>query len=226
MDNKINTYEALLFDLDGTLFETGEFAIPAFIKTFERLQSQGRYSGPIPTAEAIVSTFGMVMDDLWHQLIPDAHPNVLLEAGNILVDEEVALLQSGVGNLYEGVVETLRRLKDSGKRLYVASNGGERYVKAVVHYKGLDDLISYAYTAGEFATRRKEELVARILTDIGTKRAIMVGDRQSDVVAGKTNGLPVIGCDFSGFGAVTELSNADYVIRKFTELLDVMEKLG
>jgi len=49
--------------------------------------------------------------------------------------------------------------------------------------------------------------------------ACMIGDRASDIEAGKMNGLFCIGCAYSGFGSVQELQEADMVIHSFEELL-------
>ncbi|MOA70685.1 bifunctional 5'-methylthioadenosine/S-adenosylhomocysteine nucleosidase/phosphatase [compost metagenome] len=52
----------------------------------------------------------------------------------------------------------------------------------------------------------------------------MVGDRSSDVEAGKKNGQTVIGCAYAGFGNGTELQGADVLITNFDELLDLYDK--
>jgi adenosylhomocysteine nucleosidase len=44
----------------------------------------------------------------------------------------------------------------------------------------------------------------------------MIGDRFSDIEAGKQNGLTTIGCHF-GFGHQSEIAEADYHIHEFTE---------
>ncbi|MNP49278.1 bifunctional 5'-methylthioadenosine/S-adenosylhomocysteine nucleosidase/phosphatase [compost metagenome] len=54
--------------------------------------------------------------------------------------------------------------------------------------------------------------------------AWMVGDRSSDVEAGKKNGQTVIGCAYAGFGNGTELQGADVLITNFDELLDLYDK--
>ncbi|MFC4765983.1 HAD family hydrolase [Effusibacillus consociatus] len=103
-------------------------------------------------------------------------------------------------------------------RLYIASNGGEPYVKGVARAKGIDSYFDRIYSAGEFKTSRKEELVEKLLLDTEERDAVMVGDRKSDVRAGKANGLFVIGCDF-GFARPGELDGADRIIRRFEEIL-------
>jgi phosphoglycolate phosphatase-like HAD superfamily hydrolase len=50
----------------------------------------------------------------------------------------------------------------------------------------------------------------------------MVGDRHSDVEAGKVNRLTVIGCQF-GFADAVELKEADYLISQFDEILEIVK---
>jgi len=75
------------------------------------------------------------------------------------------------------------------------------------------------YSAGRFQTSTKNDLVAKLLADYQVERAVMVGDRHSDMEAGATNGLFTIGCDF-GFANPGELDGANAVITKFPQLLD------
>ncbi|MNC24174.1 bifunctional 5'-methylthioadenosine/S-adenosylhomocysteine nucleosidase/phosphatase [compost metagenome] len=74
------------------------------------------------------------------------------------------------------------------------------------------------YSAGEFQTSSKVDLVHLLLERHGVRNAWMVGDRSSDVEAGLKNGLTVIGCDYAGFGDGSELNGSHTRIRDFAEL--------
>lgn len=52
----------------------------------------------------------------------------------------------------------------------------------------------------------------------------MVGDRSSDVEAGKMNHQTVIGCAYAGFGRDEELAGSDALISEFAELLRLYEE--
>jgi phosphoglycolate phosphatase len=206
----------MIFDLDGTLFQTEKLAIPAFRRTYERLHATGIWN-EYPTDEQITSVFGLTTSELWKALLPDANDEERALADEILLEEELAHLEKGYGQLYPQVPETLSYLKSRGIRLYIASNGGERYVKGVAQAMKIDSFFTRIYSAGEYKTARKEELIAKLLADDGSGLAVMVGDRRSDVKAGKANGLYVIGCDF-GFARENELEGADKIIHDFTQL--------
>jgi phosphoglycolate phosphatase len=61
--------------------------------------------------------------------------------------------------------------------------------------------------------------VRMLLVEYELQSAWMVGDRSSDVEAGKENQLFVVGCSYADFGNSKELDEADIVIGTFADLL-------
>jgi adenosylhomocysteine nucleosidase len=51
----------------------------------------------------------------------------------------------------------------------------------------------------------------------------VVGDRLSDIMAARANGLTSIGCRFD-FAQEAELKEADYVVNHLSEVLDIVLK--
>jgi phosphoglycolate phosphatase len=212
--------EAMLFDLDGTLFQTETLLLPAYHATFDELRAKGLFEGETPPEERILGALGMLLEHIWMRVMPEAPIAAHKEADKLLIKYQIQGLEEGRGALYEGVAETLQILHDKGVRLFVASNGLEPYVKEVMAYKGLAPIFEGLYSAGEFQTRSKVDLVKILLETYGIKSAWMVGDRSSDVEAGLQNNLTVVACDYAGFREAGELEGAHIRIRKFTELLD------
>jgi phosphoglycolate phosphatase len=214
--------QALIFDLDGTLFKAEILTVPAFQMTFEQLREEGLYAGDIPPAERFLENVGALLSEIWARVLPN-HSHETRERANVLLLEyQMKLLRDGVGELYEGVEETLKNLHDQGYKLFVASNGVEDYVKVVVQNMGLSPLFTAIYSAGEFQTQSKVELVRRLVETYRIESAWMCGDRLSDVEAGVQNGLYVVGCNYGDFHAERELQNADVVITSFTNLPDCL----
>ncbi|MCD1258857.1 HAD family hydrolase [Paenibacillus athensensis] len=210
----------MLFDLDGTLFRTETLLLPAYRATFDELRRQGLYSGETPPEERILSCLGMLLDEIWLRVMPEASAEARAEADKLLLRYQIEGLHSGEGELYEGVAETLRELQARGIRLFVASNGLEHYVKHVVEAKRIGVFFEDLYSAGRFQTRSKVDLVKLLLDHSGVRSAWMVGDRSSDVEAGLRNGLTVAACDYAGFRAPGELDGAQLRISRFAELLE------
>ncbi|NGQ97147.1 HAD-IA family hydrolase [Brevibacillus sp. SYP-B805] len=208
---------AVLFDMDGTLLMTEQLATPAFKRTFADLRDRKLWDGETPSDEQFTNVLGMTIQQLWDTLLPGADRHVKETANEWMLKHEIDLLKEGACELYPGVREQLQLLHAEGIALFVASNGLEAYIDAVCEQFQLKPLFTDLYSAGRFHTKSKTDLVAKLLADYPIAQAVMVGDRHSDVEAGKKNGLFTIACDF-GFAKPGELEGADAIIRQFSEL--------
>jgi phosphoglycolate phosphatase-like HAD superfamily hydrolase len=215
---------AILFDMDGTLLQTEKLSTPAFQQTFAQLREQGLWNGPTPDEQAFVSVLGMTTEQVCHTLLPGADEKTRETADRLLLENEIRLIGERATDLYPGVRETLQHLYACRIPLFVVSNGREQYIETICDEYEIKRYFTDLYSAGRFATRSKNRLVAKLLRDYQIKQAVMVGDRRSDMEAGKSNGLYTIGCDF-GFAAEGELEGADAVINSFPSLLDHLPPL-
>ncbi|MNV84685.1 Haloacetate dehalogenase H-2 [compost metagenome] len=136
---------------------------------------------------------------------------------------EIEGLEAGISTLYPGVEGTLRKLKERGVRLFVCSNGLEDYIHSIVTVHRLQDVFEGLYSAGGQGTSTKVQLLRLLLDHFGIGKAWMVGDRSSDVQAGKENGQTVIGCGYAGFGRDEELKGSDVIISSFDELIGLYD---
>lgn len=214
-----NKPDALIFDIDGTLFQTESILEEVYHQTFQQLKEKGYFHGEVPPIEKLYRCLGMILEDIWAELLPEASEKVRDFASKRMLAFEIEALKNGNGNLYPGVAETLLSLHQKGYRLFVASNGLEDYVKGVVKYCGLEGLFEKVYSADEFQTTSKVDLVKLILNNHQPRRAWMIGDRSSDVEAGLENGLFVVGCNYAHFKKAGELDGANLVIHEMKELL-------
>ncbi|MBP1993283.1 HAD family hydrolase [Paenibacillus eucommiae] len=212
--------EAMLFDLDGTLFRSETLLLPAFHAAFDQLKQEGLYAGERPPDSRILGALGMLLEHIWERVLPDASMEARERMNILLLELQVQGLEEGNVDFYEGVAATLKELHAQGIRLFVASNGLEGYVRNVIAIGGLEGLFEGLYSAGEFQTKSKVDLVKLLLDTYGIKSAWMVGDRSSDVEAGIKNGLTVVGCDYAGFRSEGELEGSDICIKSFAELLN------
>lgn len=216
--------EAVIFDMDGTLLETETLLIPVHERVFQTLREEGLYEQETPPIDTLLSCLGMLLDDIWRKVMPDASEEARKRADVLLLQYEMEYLAAGEGLLYPHVEQTLKQLKERGLKLFVASNGLEDYVKGVAHHKGIAELFDGLYSAGEYETASKVDLVARLLKDHDIQTAWMVGDRSSDVEAGKGNGLQTVGCAYATYGRAAELNGADVHISDFRELITLLDK--
>lgn len=211
--------EAMIFDMDGTLFQTETLLLPAYHKLFDILREEGHYEGETPDEELMLGCLGMLLEDIWKIVIPNGTPAAHRRADELLLQLELEGLSNEAAVLYPEVKETLEELHRRGVRLFVASNGLEHYVKGIAEARGIMSFFEGVYSAGEHGTASKVDLVRLLLDEHDIRDAWMVGDRSSDVEAGKENGQTVIGCRYAGFGGEQELKGSDVVIHSFSHLL-------
>jgi phosphoglycolate phosphatase len=112
--------------------------------------------------------------------------------------------------MYPGIDAMLHRIRASGPRVYVATT------KFVDHAEEV--LVAFSlrqHFTGVFGARRdgslgdKRQLLKHIIekTGIDPARAVMIGDREHDMVGAKANGIFSIGVTY-GFGSREELVKA------------------
>lgn len=217
--------KAVLFDMDGTMLKTENIAIPAFQMTFAELRKRGLYSGETPSEEKFLKQLGNTLEAIWETILPNTDWETRLLADRIMLESELEIIRSGGLTFFPGVEDTLRLLKKKGYDLFVASNGLENYISAIVEHSGFGELFTDLYSAGRFQTKTKVDLVAKLLRDYPVTTGCMVGDRKSDVEAGIKNNLPTIGCLF-GYGGQKELEGATYIIESFSELPAIIQLIA
>ncbi|MCX5759866.1 MAG: HAD family hydrolase, partial [Candidatus Hydrogenedentes bacterium] len=190
----------IVFDIDGTLFETRRVTVPAVQRTL------AAYGLPVPDVDTVCRFFGQPNELYLEWLgarIPESHRAEVVDAVNRL---ELELIGTE-GCLYPGVREVLERLAAAGHPLALCSNGPEDYVEAVVEAHGLAPLCAVVRARG---TRYpgKSAMLAEILSLIPARPAVMIGDRRDDVEAAHDNGMRAVAADY-GFGSSAELADAD-----------------
>ncbi|MCF6095193.1 HAD hydrolase-like protein [Microaerobacter geothermalis] len=214
-------YDSVIFDMDGTLLQTEKVAVPAFKMTFDHLRKDGKYNGETPSEDQLISWLGFTLDKIWDGLLPNASYEIKHLANHLMLEYELQILDEGKGELYPGVLETLKELNASGLALFVASNGLDDYIRGVCKSLSIYHLFKDLYSAGRFQIYHKEELVKKLVKDYQLRSSVMVGDRKSDIIAGKKNHLFTIGCDY-GFANDEELKEANVIIQHFDELIPLI----
>ena len=204
----MSTVNLVIFDIDGTLFQTACVTVPAVQQAFVA------FGLTPPSSEAICSFFGRPVEDYesWlASLCPAGIAMELVDTANAL---ELRFIRE-YGKLYPGTREVLSELKAGGYALALCSNGPEPYVEAFVRDHGLGDFFVEVYARGTRYSD-KEEMVGLILKGVGTPRFVLVGDRREDIEAAHTHGGFGIAAVY-GFGNPEEWRGADACIQSIRE---------
>lgn len=190
----------ILFDLDGTLSDSGE--------------------GIINSVKHTLAHFGLAAEPqvLRSFIGPSLAYSFKLHFG--FSDEQIAeairvyrafFEKHGIqqNHLYPGIWELLTELAKSGKKMAIATNKADHYAHQTVKLLKLDEFFPPELVIGAPPGEmhgNKQQAIATLLERLGgtAQEAVMVGDRKFDIAAAKANGLDSIGVTY-GFGEKEEL---------------------
>ncbi|MCP3738632.1 HAD hydrolase-like protein [Rossellomorea sp. BNER] len=214
---------SLIFDMDGTLFQTNKILELSLEDTFHRLRSLNQWDTATPI-DQYREIMGVPLPKVWETLLP-SHSNEVREQVNDYFHEKlIENIKKGKGGLYPNVEEVFNYLRDHNCTIYIASNGLTEYLKAIVSYYHLDHWVTETFSIQQIQSLDKADLVKMIIKKYSIKNAAVIGDRLSDIKAAKENGLVAIGCNFD-FAQEDELTQADIVVDDLLELKTILFKL-
>ena len=199
----------LLFDLDGTLWDSAPAVAEAWNEVFRR-----ECPGLKPlTVDDIHNVMGMTMKEISFALYPDVDIPRRDEIFDICCRHEVEYLYSHCGTLFPDFRSTMESLIAEGYDLAVVSNCQEGYVKAFLVSSGASDLF-IDYEEWEHTGLTKGENIRLVMERNGYAKGVYIGDTQKDRDAALQADVPFIHAAY-GFGTV---STADGVIHSLSDL--------
>src|SRR5262245_27521163 len=202
---------AVLWDLDGTLVDSGEQHFQAWHAIAERL-------GQAMDRERFAESFGKRNDTIITGLLGDAVSAAEVQR---IGDEKEELYRRLVREqgleLLPGARHWLHRLKEEGWRQAVATSGPRANPEAVLPVVGLvaffDDVLG-----AEDATAGKPDpaifLAAGKRVGVGPERAVGVEDSPAGPLASRRAGMRTIGVQSAHFGPL----EADVVVQSLADL--------
>jgi phosphoglycolate phosphatase len=207
--------ELIMFDLDGTLADTG--ADLANSVNFTRAHFN---LGPLPV-QRICGDVGRGAEHLIKKSLPVRDSGHFQEAMRIFLEHyEAHLLDRTI--LYPGAHDVLDHFRR--KKRVVVSNKVQRFSETLVRGLGLGDCFDLIL-GGDSAAEKKPHpaLLALALDRFQTapSSALMIGDGDTDVEAGKRAGVMTCGVTY-GLGDKNQVIGAgpDLLIQHLTELPD------
>ena len=187
----------LLFDLDGTLWDSAPAVAEAWNEVFRR-ESPGL---PPLTVDDIHGVMGMTMKEISQALYPGVALDRRDEIFDLCCRHEVEYLYSHCGALYPDFRAVMESLKAQGYELAVVSNCQTGYVKAFLVSSGASDLF-VDYEEWERTGLAKGENIRLVMARNGYSKGIYIGDTKKDQEAALMARIPFIHAAY-GFGTVT-----------------------
>lgn len=219
------SFEAVLFDLDGTLVATDRYWPDAARAASLRFFADEGIERPVPSGAEWMSMVGLPLGEGFADVLSDLEEDVRGRLMQACIDEEHALLARGQAALLGGVRETLVELKAKGVRLGIASNCGPDYLEVMMDGLGLGEWIEHGRCLGLPGIRTKSDMVEDLLQTFCTRNAVMVGDRPGDRDAAWANGIPHVHIP-RGYGGLREDVAAEMVLDGMDQLVPALGGRG
>lgn len=211
----------ILFDLDGTLTDPKEgitksvqYALKHYNIQVDDLNTLCPFIGP-PLTDSYKKFYGFTDEQAWE--------------GVLIYREYFSERGWHENKEYEGIREMLEALKNSGKILMVATSKPEEFAVKILEHFNLAQYFDFIGGADMEETRsRKGDVVRYVLEHSGlgaeaAERAVMVGDREHDVLGARECGIDCVGVLY-GYGSRQELEacKAAWVVDNVKELEELL----
>lgn len=195
--------KTILFDLDGTLTDSGEGIINCAILALEH------YGLPIPSREEMRTFVG---PPLHESFIRHGVPEEQAEEAIRIYRSRYIPIGAYENTPYPGVRELLETLKAQGHTLFVATSKPEEMSIKILEHFDLAKYFDRICGASMDTSRSSKEAVIAYLIDLNGRadNMVMVGDTKFDIIGAKAHGIPGIGVSW-GYGKVDQMQEAGAV---------------
>lgn len=193
-------YRYLLFDLDGTLTESGEGIMNAAAYAFKAM---GR---AVPDEDRLRAFVGPSLKESFS----------LYDMNEKQIDEAIRQFRVYFADRgwcenrpYPGIPELCEKLCGRGYTMMVATSKLESQAVRIVKHFGLEPFFEATVGSDDITRSGKADVVRYVLNkyDISPSEAVMIGDRFYDVKGAAACGLKTIGVAY-GYGTRQELLDA------------------
>ena len=208
-------YNLCLFDLDGVLTDSGEgitkavrYALNSFGVEVASLSELTKFVGP-PLRDAFREFYNF----------SDA------DAEEAIRKYREYYSKTGIWEnvLYDGIVDALARLKDSGIKIVMATSKPTIFAEKIAVHFGLKQYLDFiAGSELDNSRSRKDEIINYALSILDPERKmlpVMIGDRKHDIIGAQKMEIDSIGVTW-GYGSRSELEEA-----KATKIVDSPNEL-
>ena len=212
-------YNWILFDLDGTLTDPCEGITNSIAYALKKYDIEVNYKkelykfiGP-PLKDSFMKYYGFCET----------------EADRAIAFYREYFRDKGIfeNRVYDGVVDMLENLYSNGKKIVLATSKPEEFAVRILEHFDLKKFFSVIAGASMDSSRSKKgDVIAYALSmceDVAKEAAVMIGDREHDIIGAKENSLKSIGVLY-GYGSEEELktAGADYIVQTPADILKII----
>ena len=189
--------KAIIFDLDGTLWDATEQMMPAW----NRVLLQYNCNRKPMTLEEVRSYMGKTVPEIAELALPELPLQQAIDLINQCSIDELPWLQEHPSTVYPDVPEVLHQLRQD-YQLYIVSNCQDGYIQTFLEVTGLGDCFE-DFTCSGMTGFGKGDNIKLIVQKHNIDRAVYLGDTQGDYNACQKAQVPFIFASY-GMGSVEQ----------------------
>lgn len=209
----------IIFDLDGTLTDSGEGILNSVEMTLRH------FDLPVPDRQALRVFIGPPLRDMFIEYgIPENR-----------VEEAIDIYRSRYNTIgkfentpYPGIPQLLKKLRDRGYHLYVATSKPEHTAVEIMEKFQLAEYFDEICGGTPDGSRdEKSKVIAYLLSKFDhTGKICMIGDTDFDVIGAAAHGIQTIGVSW-GYGTVDSMiaAGAIAIVHTSNELYEKLRNL-
>jgi len=207
----------VLFDMDGVILDSRESILDAMRYT---LNEYGKELAPEDEKKIIGPPLYKIYTEIF-----GFEPDIVVEAMNVY-RKRYSDFSYRLARPFEEIPEMLTELAAHEKKLMLATARMAATAEFMLEVNGIREPFCYVGgldpqgLAGTGSLTSKEDVIRHVLTEndiFDRECAVMIGDREEDILGGKANGLMTVGALY-GFGTGNELAAADHLVSSPAEI--------
>ncbi|GGH02871.1 HAD family hydrolase [Mucilaginibacter phyllosphaerae] len=214
MESLKNKFDSIIFDLDGTLWDSTATVANAWQAA---LKLSPHTTDEVMTQERVRSITGMAYDKIFEKLFPYLNHQQRQEVMQLCSVSELNILHKQGGTLYPNLAGTLAKLSQHYK-LYIVSNCQKGYIELFLDQHNMHPYF-LAHQCYGTKGKPKADNICDIVTDNNLKKPVYVGDTMGDYDAATQAGVPFI---FAAYGFGTVKNGQVATIHNFDELTAIL----
>lgn len=201
----------IIFDLDGTLWDTREVTLKSANVVAARYPNIKEI-----TMKEVEGGMGYSFEETAEIYMPYLDKETREKYFGEIIDTNIELINKEGGTLYEGVKETIIELS-SNYKLGIVTNNNDNYVKSFFKSSGLEEYFTDYMGAASY-NLTKGETIKKLVSKYQEKNNYYVGDIRNDMISSEEAGVTFI---HAKYGFDKELETKYYIIdiRKLPELM-------
>ncbi len=207
----IDKMDSIIFDLDGTLWDSRKEVCIAWNEVLKEYNISREV-----TVDDMTATMGMLLFDIGKTLFPDLDDDKIRRLIDASCHREIEYLTKNGAKLFDNLEMVLDKLSKKYK-LFIVSNCNDGYIECFFASHKLDKYFTDYECPGRTGLNKAENNKL-IIKRNNLQSPVYVGDTQGDCNSAKEAGIPFV---YAKYGFGKDVKGYDYVIESIEELLDL-----